>query len=252
MTVVAVVLTFASGASDVASFTRLGNVFSSVMTGNITLFGLSVARGSGSLAAHTTVAFAGYVVGVVVGDRAAVGRPADHAGIGRPLAAASDADAADRADAARRRLDRLGTHRDAAVGHGAVRDPRGRRLRDGHPVGRGQPDGPGQRVHHVPDRHADRTGQRDRQVEEQARRAAGRSARGPGRRRAPRRRPGRHRARRRATAAPSRGCSRDHARLRPPSPCLARPRRPHGPRRSHTCWRPHALPRPHASWGPHL
>lgn len=69
MTGVAVVLTFASGASDVASFTRLGNVFTSVMTGNITLFGLSVARGSGSLAAHTTVAFAGYVAGVVVGTR---------------------------------------------------------------------------------------------------------------------------------------------------------------------------------------
>jgi uncharacterized membrane protein YoaK (UPF0700 family) len=69
MTGVAVVLTFASGASDVASFTRLGNVFTSVMTGNITLFGLSVARGSGSLAAHTTVAVAGYVAGVVVGTR---------------------------------------------------------------------------------------------------------------------------------------------------------------------------------------
>jgi uncharacterized membrane protein YoaK (UPF0700 family) len=69
MTGVAVLLTFASGASDVASFTRLGNVFTSVMTGNITLFGLAVARGSGSLAAHTTVAFAGYVAGVVVGTR---------------------------------------------------------------------------------------------------------------------------------------------------------------------------------------
>jgi len=41
-----VLLTFASGASDVTSFTRLGNVFTSVMTGNITVFGLSLARGS--------------------------------------------------------------------------------------------------------------------------------------------------------------------------------------------------------------
>ena len=40
MTVIAVLLTFASGASDVTSFTRLGNVFTSVMTGNITVFGL--------------------------------------------------------------------------------------------------------------------------------------------------------------------------------------------------------------------
>ena len=76
MTTVAVVLTFASGASDVASFTRLGNVFTSVMTGNITLFGLSVATGSKSLAAHTAVAFAGYVVGVVIGARA-VGKRAE-------------------------------------------------------------------------------------------------------------------------------------------------------------------------------
>lgn len=69
LTVVAVLLTFASGASDVASFTRLGNVFTSVMTGNITLFGLSLARGSVSLAAHTAVAFAGYVAGVFAGTR---------------------------------------------------------------------------------------------------------------------------------------------------------------------------------------
>jgi uncharacterized membrane protein YoaK (UPF0700 family) len=83
MTAVAIVLTFASGASDVASFTRLGNVFTSVMTGNITLFGLSLARGSTSLAAHTAVAFAGYVVGVVAATRIAwhyTGRrPADPA-----------------------------------------------------------------------------------------------------------------------------------------------------------------------------
>jgi uncharacterized membrane protein YoaK (UPF0700 family) len=67
MTVIAVLLTFASGASDVASFTRLGNVFTSVMTGNITVFGLSLARGSASLAAHTALAFAGYVAGVGAG-----------------------------------------------------------------------------------------------------------------------------------------------------------------------------------------
>jgi uncharacterized membrane protein YoaK (UPF0700 family) len=69
MTAVAVLLTFASGASDVASFTRLGNVFTSVMTGNITVFGLSLARGSVSLGAHTAVAVAGYAAGVVAGTR---------------------------------------------------------------------------------------------------------------------------------------------------------------------------------------
>jgi uncharacterized membrane protein YoaK (UPF0700 family) len=69
LTVIAVLLTFASGASDVASFTRLGNVFTSVMTGNMVVFGLSLAQGSISLAAHTVVAFCGYVVGVAAGTR---------------------------------------------------------------------------------------------------------------------------------------------------------------------------------------
>lgn len=68
---IAVLLTFASGATDVASFTRLGDVFSSVMTGNIVLFGLSLAKGSVSLATHTVVAFAGYVIGVAAGTRMA-------------------------------------------------------------------------------------------------------------------------------------------------------------------------------------
>jgi uncharacterized membrane protein YoaK (UPF0700 family) len=69
MTVIAVLLTFASGASDVASFTRLGSVFTSVMTGNMVIFGLSLARGSLSLASHTAVAVAGYVGGVAAGTR---------------------------------------------------------------------------------------------------------------------------------------------------------------------------------------
>lgn len=69
MTVIAVLLTFASGASDVASFTRLGTVFTSVMTGNMTIFGLSLARGSTTLASHTAVAVAGYVAGVALGTR---------------------------------------------------------------------------------------------------------------------------------------------------------------------------------------
>jgi uncharacterized membrane protein YoaK (UPF0700 family) len=86
MTVIAVLLTFASGASDVASFTRLGNVFTSVMTGNMVIFGLSLARGSVSLASHTAVAVAGYVAGVAGGTRvmwyhaARDGGSGDHAG----------------------------------------------------------------------------------------------------------------------------------------------------------------------------
>ncbi len=61
---IAVVLTFASGATDVISYTRLGNVFTSVMTGNIVLLGLAVARGSVTLATHTLCSIGGYVVGV--------------------------------------------------------------------------------------------------------------------------------------------------------------------------------------------
>jgi uncharacterized membrane protein YoaK (UPF0700 family) len=83
MTLIAVALTFASGAMDVTSFTRLGNVFTSVMTGNIVLWGLAVARGSLSLASHTAVAVAGYVAGVSGGTWIAYGfRPPGPGGAG--------------------------------------------------------------------------------------------------------------------------------------------------------------------------
>ena len=59
MTLIAIALTFGSGATDVASFTRLGGVFTSVMTGNIVLWGLSAAERSVSLFSHTAVSIAG-------------------------------------------------------------------------------------------------------------------------------------------------------------------------------------------------
>jgi len=64
LTLIAIALTFASGAADVASFTRLGDVFTSVMTGNIVLWGLAAARGSLTLFGHTAVSIAGYIAGV--------------------------------------------------------------------------------------------------------------------------------------------------------------------------------------------
>ena len=67
MTLIAIALTFGSGATDVASFTRLGGVFTSVMTGNIVLAGLAVAQRSLSLASHTVVSIAGYIAGVAGG-----------------------------------------------------------------------------------------------------------------------------------------------------------------------------------------
>ena len=67
LTLIAIALTFGSGAADVASFTRLGNVFTSVMTGNIVLLGLAVAQRSLTLASHTVVSIAGYIAGVAAG-----------------------------------------------------------------------------------------------------------------------------------------------------------------------------------------
>ena len=67
LTLIAIALTFGSGATDVASFTRLGGVFTSVMTGNIVLSGLAVAQRSLSLASHTVVSIAGYIAGVAGG-----------------------------------------------------------------------------------------------------------------------------------------------------------------------------------------
>jgi len=67
LTLIAIALTFGSGATDVASFTRLGGVFTSVMTGNIVLGGLAVAQRSLSLASHTAVSIAGYIAGVAGG-----------------------------------------------------------------------------------------------------------------------------------------------------------------------------------------
>jgi uncharacterized membrane protein YoaK (UPF0700 family) len=85
MTLIAIALTFGSGAMDVTSFTRLGNVFTSVMTGNIVLWGLAAARGSATLASHSTVAIAGYIAGVAAATwiahgftgKADAGKPGD-------------------------------------------------------------------------------------------------------------------------------------------------------------------------------
>ncbi len=67
LTLIAIALTFASGATDVTAFTRLGGVFASVQTGNIVLWGLALARGSADLTEHTAVSIAGYIAGVAVG-----------------------------------------------------------------------------------------------------------------------------------------------------------------------------------------
>ena len=82
LTLIAIALTFASGAADVASFTRLGNVFTSVMTGNIVLWGLAAARGSLTLFDHTAVSIVGYIAGVAGGTWVAHGVKDPEAGSG--------------------------------------------------------------------------------------------------------------------------------------------------------------------------
>lgn len=62
-----VLLTLTTGAVDAACFLHLGNVFSSVITGNLVLLGLSGATLSASLALHSAVALAGYSLGVLAG-----------------------------------------------------------------------------------------------------------------------------------------------------------------------------------------
>ncbi len=71
LTIVAALLTVGSAATDIMAFTRLGNVFASVMTSNIVFLGLATARHSGSLALHAAVSFAGYAAGVLAGSRLA-------------------------------------------------------------------------------------------------------------------------------------------------------------------------------------
>lgn len=79
-----VTLAVAAGAVDAACFTRLGQVFASVMTGNLTLLGLAAAQTSGTLAGRIAVAFLGYAAGAALGSRV-TGRPRG-AGVAWPSA----------------------------------------------------------------------------------------------------------------------------------------------------------------------
>jgi uncharacterized membrane protein YoaK (UPF0700 family) len=62
-----VVLTLTTGAVDAASFLALGNVFSSVVTGDLVLLGAAAGTGRPELAVHSGVALAGYLAGVAAG-----------------------------------------------------------------------------------------------------------------------------------------------------------------------------------------
>jgi uncharacterized membrane protein YoaK (UPF0700 family) len=71
-----VTLTFATGAADAMGFLALGGAFSSVMTGNMVLLGLSAGAADGDLALTTGAAIVAFVVGLLTGAKLA-GAPAD-------------------------------------------------------------------------------------------------------------------------------------------------------------------------------
>jgi uncharacterized membrane protein YoaK (UPF0700 family) len=58
-------LAMTAGATDALSFLGLGGVFSSVMTANVVLLGLSAGQRDGALALRAAVALAGYVLGAL-------------------------------------------------------------------------------------------------------------------------------------------------------------------------------------------
>jgi uncharacterized membrane protein YoaK (UPF0700 family) len=58
-------LAVTSGTIDAIAFVRLGNVFASVITGNLILLGISLARGAGRSALVAGCALAAYAIGVV-------------------------------------------------------------------------------------------------------------------------------------------------------------------------------------------
>lgn len=62
-----VILTITAGAVDAATFLRLGKVFSSVITGNLVLLGVSAGQQDATHALNAGLALAGYSAGVLIG-----------------------------------------------------------------------------------------------------------------------------------------------------------------------------------------
>ncbi len=73
-----VALTFVTGCGDATGFMALGGAFSSVMTGNMVLLGLSAGAHDVTLAVNSGSAIISYIVGVLIGARVAgVHQPGD-------------------------------------------------------------------------------------------------------------------------------------------------------------------------------
>jgi len=74
----AIALAITSGATDALSFLALGGAFTSVMTGNLVLLGISIGHPNSALAQQIAVAIIGYIAGCAVGVRiAGIAKPDD-------------------------------------------------------------------------------------------------------------------------------------------------------------------------------
>lgn len=67
----AVSLAFVSGATDAIGFLALGGTFTSVMTGNLVLFGTGLANSDQDVWTHALAAIAAFVIGAAIGTRVA-------------------------------------------------------------------------------------------------------------------------------------------------------------------------------------
>src|SRR5580658_3797625 len=77
--ILVVMLTVVTGVTDATAFVKLGNVFTSVMTGNLVLLGLAAGKGSLEPVVHVALALAAFVTGAMVGGRIA-GHPSESDG----------------------------------------------------------------------------------------------------------------------------------------------------------------------------
>jgi len=62
-------LTAAAGSADAVSFLGLGRVFTANMTGNLVLLGITIGQGQLAGSIRSVIAFAGFVLGILVGVR---------------------------------------------------------------------------------------------------------------------------------------------------------------------------------------
>jgi uncharacterized membrane protein YoaK (UPF0700 family) len=67
--VAAVILAITSGATDAIAFLALGGAFTSVMTGNLVLLGISLGQAQAALGRQIAVAVVGYIAGCYIGAR---------------------------------------------------------------------------------------------------------------------------------------------------------------------------------------